>query len=66
MEGARRQYAFSQSEALKKALKDLKLDQGRMAFDDMGFGFRLGVEGMTVADGYNPLMFARGQDQNRD
>ena len=25
----------------------------------MGAGFRLGVEGMQVADGYDPLMFAR-------
>jgi len=37
----------------------LKLDQGRVAFDDMGAGFRLDVEGMTVLDGYDPLMFAR-------
>jgi Xaa-Pro aminopeptidase len=25
----------------------------------MGFGFRLGLEGVDVADGYDPLMFAR-------
>ncbi|MGI9417699.1 MAG: M24 family metallopeptidase [Geminicoccaceae bacterium] len=56
---ARKHYAFSQAEAMRKALKDLKLDKGRMAFDDMGAGFRLDVEGMTVADGYDPLMFAR-------
>src|ERR1700730_9967864 len=27
--------------------------------NDMGFGFRLEVEGLEVADGYDPLMFAR-------
>jgi len=59
IENARKRYAFSQSEAIGKALKDLKLDKGRVAFDDMGFGYRLNVEGMTVADGYDPLMFAR-------
>ncbi|MEM7044537.1 MAG: M24 family metallopeptidase [Pseudomonadota bacterium] len=56
---ARKHYAFSQAEAIRQALSDLKLDQKRVAFDDMGFGLRLGVEGMTVADGYDPMMFAR-------
>ncbi|MGI9499740.1 MAG: M24 family metallopeptidase [Geminicoccaceae bacterium] len=56
---ARTHYAFGQADAMRKALTDLKLDRGRVAFDDMGFGFRLNVEGMTVADGYDPLMFAR-------
>ncbi|MDH3665151.1 MAG: peptidase M24, partial [Alphaproteobacteria bacterium] len=59
IERARKRYEFSQTDAMRRALKDLKLDQGRVAFDDMGFGFRLGIEGMTVADGYDPLMFAR-------
>ena len=45
--------------AVRGALADLKLDRGRVAFDDMGAGLRLGVEGMQVADGYDPLMFAR-------
>ncbi len=56
---ARRSYAFDMGDAMRGALKDLKLDRGRVAFDDMGLGFRLGSEGMTVADGYDPLMFAR-------
>jgi len=56
---ARKHYVFSQAEAMRQALCDLKLDQGRVAFDDIGFGVRLNVEGMTVADGYDPLMFAR-------
>ena len=38
---------------------DLKLERGRVAFDDMGFGFRLGLEDLEVVDGYDPLMFAR-------
>ena len=45
--------------AVRGALGDLKLERSRVAFDDMGFGFRLGVEGIEVADGYDPLMFAR-------
>jgi Xaa-Pro aminopeptidase len=59
VEGARRHYAFDMGEAVRKALLDLKLDRGRVAFDDMGFGFRLGLEHLEVADGYDPLMFAR-------
>lgn len=56
---AKEHYAFNQGDAVRTALKDLRLDQGHVAFDDMGFGFRLNVEGMTVVDGYDPLMFAR-------
>ena len=59
LQRARENYAFDQSSAMHKALKDLNLDRGRVAFDDMGFGLRLGVDGMTVVDGYDPLMFAR-------
>jgi Xaa-Pro dipeptidase len=59
IEGARRSYAYDMASAVRGALKDLKLDRGRVAFDDMGFGFRLGVDGMEIVDGYDPLMFAR-------
>src|SRR5712691_2284953 len=59
IERSRRSYAFDMSAAVRGALQDLKLDGGRVAFDDMGAGLRLGVEGMQVADGYDPLMFAR-------
>lgn len=59
IERARGAYAFDMGTAVRSALKDLKLDRGRVAFDDMGFGFRLGVETLDVADGYDPLMFAR-------
>jgi Xaa-Pro aminopeptidase len=56
---SRQAYAFDMAGAVRGALKDLKIDRGRVAFDDMGFGFRLGVEGLEVGDGYDPLMFAR-------
>ena len=56
---SRQQYAFDMASALRGALRELKLDRGRVAFDDMGFGFRLGLEGVEVVDGYDPLMFAR-------
>jgi Xaa-Pro dipeptidase len=59
IERARRSYAFDMGSAVRGGLKDLKLARGRVAFDDMGFGFRLGMEKMEVADGYDPLMFAR-------
>jgi Xaa-Pro dipeptidase len=59
VERARRSYAFDMGTAARGALRDLKLDRGRVAFDDMGTGLRLGVEGMQVVDGYDPLMFAR-------
>jgi Xaa-Pro dipeptidase len=59
LERARRHYAFDMAKALRGALQDLKLDRGRVAFDDMGVGFRLALDGVTVADGYDALMFAR-------
>jgi len=57
--GARKSFSFDMASSVRGALKDLKLDRARVAFDDMGYGFRLDVEGMQVADGYDPLMFAR-------
>jgi len=59
IERARKNYAFDMTSAVRGALADLELAHGRVAFDDMGFGFRLEVEGMQVLDGYDPLMFAR-------
>jgi Xaa-Pro dipeptidase len=56
---ARSNYTFDMATAMRTALKDLQLDRGRVAFDDMGVGFRLGLEGLEVADGYDALMFAR-------
>jgi Xaa-Pro aminopeptidase len=59
VESARKAYAFDMGAALESALRDLKLDRARIAFDDRGIGLRLGIDGMTVADGYDPMMFAR-------
>ena len=59
VENARRAYGFDMRAVLKGALKDLSLDRGRVAFDDQGFGLRLGLDGLNVADGYDPMMFAR-------
>jgi len=59
MEASRRNYAFDMGSAVRGALKELKLNRGRVAFDDLGFGLRLGIEGLDVTDGYDPLMFAR-------
>jgi hypothetical protein len=62
LERARESCSFDMATAVRGALRDLKLERGRVAFDEMGFGFRLGLEGLAVVDGYDPLMFARGQD----
>ena len=59
VEHARQSYAFDMGTAVTGSLRELKLDRGRVAFDDMGFGLRLGLEGIEVVDGYDPLMFAR-------
>src|SRR5262245_43257030 len=59
LQQSRQRYAFDMASALRSALKDLKLDRGRVAFDDMGFGLRQRLGGVEVADGYDPLMFAR-------
>ena len=59
IENARRRYAFDMATAVNSALEDLALERGRVAFDDMGFGLRLGLDHLTVADGYDPMMFAR-------
>ncbi len=59
VERARASYAFNMASAVRSALRDLKLERARVAFDDMGMGFRLGLEGLELADGYDPLMFAR-------
>lgn len=59
VERARESYAYDMGSAVRGALADLRLERGRVAFDDMGFGYRLGLERLEVADGYDPLMFAR-------
>jgi Xaa-Pro dipeptidase len=59
VENARKRYAFDMGSSLKGALRELKLDRAKVAFDDQGFGLRLGMDGLVVADGYDPMMFAR-------
>jgi Xaa-Pro aminopeptidase len=59
MRNARKEYQYSQSAAIHKALADLKLDTARIAFDDIGVGYRLGINPAQIADAYDPLMFAR-------
>ncbi|MGI9521558.1 MAG: M24 family metallopeptidase [Hyphomicrobiaceae bacterium] len=59
IENARQNYSFEIKTSLTAALQDLKIASARVAFDDLGFGCRLAVEGVTICDGYDPLMFAR-------
>ena len=59
LESARRNYAFDMGALLRAAVADLGLARGRIGFDDVGFGMRLGVDGVEVADAYDALMFAR-------
>jgi len=59
VENARKHYAFDMGTALHGALKDLGLERGRVAFDDPGFGMRLALDGIEIADGYDALMYAR-------
>lgn len=59
VERCRKNYTFDMETAVRDALRELGLMHGRIAFDDMGVGLRLNIEGMEVADGCDPLMFAR-------
>lgn len=59
VERARQNYAYDMTTAVRGALKDLTLVDGRVAFDDPGFGLRLGLDALEVADGYDAFMFAR-------
>ncbi len=59
LSGAKRNYTYDMATALRAALADLGLSRGRIAFDDPGFGMRLGFDEIEVADGYDALMYAR-------
>jgi Xaa-Pro aminopeptidase len=59
LDRARQSYRYDMGSAVRGAMKDLGLDNGRIAFDDMAFGFRLDLDDIQVIDGYDPLMFAR-------
>lgn len=56
---ARETYAFDMNTALRGAFKELKLERGRVAFDDPGFGMRLAIDTVELTDGYDAFMFAR-------
>lgn len=56
---ARRNYGLDMRTVVHGALQALKLDKAKVAFDDLGFGHRLGLEKLSIADGYDPLMYAR-------
>lgn len=59
MAKARERYTFSMDDAVRGALDELGIADGIVAFDDVGYGLRLDVEGMDIADGYDPMMAAR-------
>src|SRR2546426_8108472 len=54
--GARSRYAFDMNSALRSALAELGLERGRIGFDDLALGQRLGAD---AVDAYDALMFAR-------
>ena len=56
---ARERHATSLHGACREALGDLGLASSNVAFDDLRFGHQLGLDTMTVMDGYDPLMYAR-------
>jgi len=56
---ARQHFSYSQGEALTKALSDLALDGKVIAFDDLGFGFRSGLDTNRLRDAYDVMMYAR-------
>jgi len=53
---ARERYAFDMRSALRDALAELRLDRGKVGFDDLALAGRLGVDGV---DAYDVLMYAR-------
>jgi Xaa-Pro dipeptidase len=53
---ARSRYAFDMTTALRGAMADLGLERGRIGFDDLALGQRLGAD---AVDAYDALMFAR-------
>ena len=52
-------YGQNIAQTCREALTDLGLGAGRIAFDDLRFGHQLGMESIEVADGYDPMMYAR-------
>jgi Xaa-Pro aminopeptidase len=56
IQSARERYAFDMTSALRGAMADLGLERGRIGFDDLALGQRLGAD---AVDAYDALMFAR-------
>ena len=56
---ARERFSFDMASAMRGAIADLGLTRSRIAFDDLGYGMRLGLESATAVDGYDVLMDAR-------
>ena len=56
VQNARERYAFDMTSALRGAMADLGLERGRIGFDDLALGQRLGAD---AVDAYDALMFAR-------
>ena len=59
MAKAREHFSFDMASAMRGAIADLGLTRARIAFDNLGYGMRLGLESATVVDGYDVLMDAR-------
>lgn len=59
VEQARGRYGYAMGDVVRTAVADLGLARSRVAFDDVGYGLRLGLDDVTVADGYDPMMAAR-------
>ena len=59
VEGARSRYGSDLNAVVGEALRELRLDRAKVAFDDLGYGLRLGLDHASVANGYDPMMFAR-------
>jgi Xaa-Pro aminopeptidase len=56
---SREHFGASLLEVCRRAVDDLGLGTGRVAFDDLHLGHLMAMPGMQIADGYDPLMFAR-------
>ena len=59
VEGARSRYGSDLNAVVGEALHELRLDRAKVAFDDLGYGLQLGLDHVSVANGYDPMMFAR-------
>ena len=60
VESARRTYGFDMGSVAEGRTRGAEArSPPRSPSTTTGFGLRLGIEGMTVADGYDPMMFAR-------